>query len=118
MSSPAISVRTGDDGDPVEILTAAHIAVSNVVPWEAEPTEDDPFVTRQDVYYIAATVAGDDHSYESPRFTPSADGDWEWDGFVFPSDGSWTLTLWRVGTGTLGADESITTQAVTVDAAP
>lgn len=112
-----ISVRVADDDDPIEVLTAVHILVEEADDWESDPTEEDPSATVQSVYYIAATVAGDDHSYESHRFTPSEDGEHEWDGFIFPSDGSWTLTLWRVGTGAEGADESIATQAVTVAAA-
>lgn len=112
-----ITARVADDADPIEVLTAVHILVEAADDWTSVATEDDPFATRQNEYYLAATVAGDDHSYESPRFTPSEDGEWEWNGFVFPSDGSWTLTLWRVGTGTLGADESIATRAVTVAAA-
>jgi len=113
-----ITVRTDEDVvNPIEVLTAVHVDVTEADDWTAVPTGEDPFATRQNEYYLAATVAGDDHSYESPRFTPSEDGKWTWDGFIFPSDGSWTLTLWRVGTGTLGADESIATQAVTVAAA-
>lgn len=115
---PDIEVLTANDvTNPIEVLTAVHIAVHGQDSWTADPIEGDAMHTVQDVYYLAATVAGDDHSYESVRFTPSHDGDWKWDGFIFPSDGAWTLTLWRVGTGREGADESITTQAVTVAAA-
>ena len=107
-----VTVRTGDDGNPVELLTAAHIAVAGLDPWTADPTEDDAFAIDHDVYYVKATdPAG--NVYESYRFTPSADGDHEWDGFVFPVDGSWSLDVMKVGS----PDSSVKTQAVTVAAA-
>jgi|WetSurMetagenome_2_1015567.scaffolds.fasta_scaffold01762_4 hypothetical protein len=46
---------------------------------------------------------------KSPVFTPSADGDWVFDNYMFPEAGSWTVRLSNADT-----DASVSTQAVTV----
>lgn len=44
------------------------------------------------VYYLKATAAAQ-LDLNSPRFTPSSDGKYEWNSLIFPAAGTWHLTL-------------------------
>lgn len=102
--------------NPIVEKTAVHIEVHGLDPWTADPQEDDPSHTVQAVYRIFADgpQAARDDGW-SHAFTPSADGDHEWDGYIFPTSGSYTLRVYSLNAdGT--PDSEIQTQAVTVAA--
>lgn len=111
----AITARTSDDvDDPIVKLTALHVEVSGLDPWTADPTEEDPSNTVQNVYRIFADgpQAARDDGW-SHAFTPSAEGDHEWDGYVFPEAGSATIRVFLLDAE--GApDTEVGTLAVTV----
>src|SRR5437868_13004307 len=110
-----IEVRTSDDvDDPIVKLTAAHIEVHGLDPWTADPTEDDPSHTVQNVYRIFADgpQAARDDGW-SHAFTPSVLGDHEWDGYLFPVAGSVTIRVFSLDAA--GAvDSEVGTQVITV----
>jgi hypothetical protein len=107
----------GDDvGNPIKALTAVHVEASGLTPWTADPQQDDPSHTVQNVYRIFADGPGAarDDGW-SPAFTPSAEGDFEWDGYVFPVAGSFTMRVFLLDAE--GApSSSVATHSVTVDA--
>lgn len=111
----SITCRTSDSvDDPIVALTAVHIEVHDLDPWTADPTEDDPSNTVQNVYRIFADgpQAARDDGW-SHAFTPSALGDHEWDGYMFPEAGSATIRVFSLDAE--GApDDEIVTLAVTV----
>lgn len=112
-----ITVRTSTDvDDPIVKLTAVHVEVSGLDPWTADPTEDDPSHTVQNVYRIFADGpqdARDDGA--SHAFTPSAEGDHEWDGYVFPVEGEYTMRVFLLDADG-EPDDEVATQSVTVAA--
>lgn len=112
---PAITARTSEYvDDPIRALTAVHIEVSGLTPWTAAPTEDEPGAVTQDVYRIFADgpQAARDDGW-SHAFTPSALGDHEWDGYIFPVAGEATIRVFKLDAD--GApDDEVATLAVTV----
>lgn len=100
--------------DPIVAKTAVHVLLSGLDPWTADPTEDDPSHTVQNVYRLFADgpQAARDDGW-SHAFTPSAEGDHEWDNYIFPTDGSYTLRLFSLDADGV-VDQEIATQAVTV----
>jgi hypothetical protein len=110
-----ITCRTSDDvDDPIVALTAVHIEVAGLDPWTAAPTEADPSATTQNVFRIFADgpQAARDDGW-SHAFSPSAEGDHEWDGYIFPEAGSATIRVYQLDAE--GApDTEVGTLAVTV----
>ena len=113
----AIECRTSDDvDDPIRALTACHIQITGADPWSADPTQEDPSHTVQNVYRIFADgpQAARDDGW-SHAFTPSAEGKHEWDGYMFPVAGSATIRVFSLDAE--GApDDEIQTLSVTVEA--
>lgn len=63
-------------------------------------------------YYLLIDAPAGVDDAKSVIFSPNADGDWTWDGYIFPADGSYTIRLIDSFD-----DSEVTTQAVTVAAA-
>jgi hypothetical protein len=102
-----ISVRTSDKvDDPVRALTAAHVEVHGLDPWTSDPTDDDPSNTKQAVFRIFADgpQAARDDGW-SHAFTPSALGDHEWDGYIFPEAGTVTMRVFQLDDAGVPDDE-------------
>ncbi len=112
---PAVTARTSDDvDDPIVTMTALHVEVSGLDPWTADPQQDDPSHVVQNVYRIFADgpQAARDDGW-SHAFTPSAEGDHEWDGYVFPEAGAATIRVFLLDED--GApDDEVATLSVTV----
>lgn len=106
-----ITCRTSDDvADPIKALTAAHIEVHGLDPY----TQVDVDETTQNVFRIFADgpQAARDDGW-SHAFTPSALGDHEWDGYIFPEAGTVTIRVFQLDAD--GApDTEVGTLAVTV----
>lgn len=100
----AISVRSGDGGNPVKALTVVHIEVTGDTDNEADGTE-----LRR--YILVDAPAGVDDG-RSHVFQVSSDGKHTWDDYIFPAAGSYTVRLRNVAD-----DANVATVAVTVDAA-
>jgi len=96
-----VTIRYEDDtSNPVATLTAVHSNANSV-------DGVDETTNAEVRYYLSAECTGQDTA-KSPQFS----GDFEWDGWVFPAAGSWTLHLRQVSD-----DSSVADLAVTVDAA-
>jgi hypothetical protein len=106
-----ITCRTSDAvDDPIVAHTAVHVEVHGLDPYD----HDEDGVAVQNVYRIFADgpQAARDDGW-SHAFTPSAEGDHEWDGHIFPEAGEVTFRVFKLDTD--GApDTEVGTQAVTV----
>lgn len=117
----AIDIRYGDaDEDPdnlenpIATITAIHVKATGLDAYTADPTEDDPSHVVDNVYYITASVDGDEVG-RSQLFTPSVEGDGYWEGgYTLPTDGSFTFAVMKVDPDG-ESDDEVTTQALTVD---
>lgn len=67
-------------------VTGAAVNDASTFDADNSPSED-PIL-----YYLKAHKTGQD-ALVSQRFTPNADGLFEWDSLVFPAAGTWTLDL-------------------------
>lgn len=106
-----VACRTSDKvDDPIKALTAIHVEVHGLDPYEFN--DDDEAV--QCVYRIFADgpQAARDDGW-SHAFTPSALGDHEWDGHLFPEAGTVTLRVFKLDADGV-ADDEVGTLAVTV----
>ena len=106
-----ITVRTSDKvDDPIVKLTAAHVEVHGLDPY----TQVDADTATQNVFRIFADgpQAARDDGW-SHAFTPSAEGDHEWDGYIFPEAGEVTIRVFQLDED--GApDDEVGTETVTV----
>lgn len=84
---------TPESGSITAVETACRVDVSG-----AADNDPDTFDAGNSpsmdpiVYFLKATAAGEE-DLDSPRFTPSADGDYQWNGLIFPAAGTWSLSL-------------------------
>lgn len=74
--------------------------------------DDSLLMGAEKRYYLLVDAPSGTDDAKSAIFSPSSDGKWSWDGYIFPADGSYTIRLFDAAD-----DEAVTTQAVTVDAA-
>lgn len=95
----AITARSAT-GTVVHKLTFAHISVTGV--------DDNTAAGAERRYYLQATKSGES-TLRSHVFGPSQDGKHTWDNVMFPSAGSWSVTLRDVSN-----DSTIATLALTV----
>jgi hypothetical protein len=104
----AITVRCGNvdqgTGDIRATVDACHFEVTDL---DVNDTDGTPKQYRFMVDPSDPTVVGSGYSH---LFTPNADGWHEWDGFIFPEDGSWTVSIYDV----LEEDDDVQTLSVTV----
>lgn len=107
----ALAVRVSDEVDDILAKqTAVHVQVTGADVNDSTTYDDTHTPTEDPIpYYIEATSPSGTQDLRSVKFTPSSDGKWEWDGLIFPEDGSWTLTLTDARD-----DSSVTTASVTV----
>jgi hypothetical protein len=110
----SITVRQGAAGNPVHAKTAVHIDVEGDISTTplVDPSlsgDSDPATTDQLTYHLLVDAPAGVDDAVSPSFQPSSDFKWEWDGYVFPAAGSYSIQLIEeVG------DTAVITQAVTV----
>lgn len=107
-------IRLGRDGNPIKALDAVHVEIHNAPNLSPTNVIGDPPRPVENIYYIVADGPSDDDG-RSHFFSTSAEGDHEWDGYIFPLAGSYTVKLMRVAQGEETEDQQVTTEAVTVD---
>lgn len=80
-------------GDIVAVVTATHITVTGGEDTDSTTYDEDLIPTEEAIpYRLVASLTGTD-DLVSHEFVVSADGDHQWDGLIFPTDGAWTLDL-------------------------
>jgi hypothetical protein len=88
-----VSIDTRPDDTITAKVTACHFTVSGLPTNDAAEYDENEIPTEPAVaYYFQASLAGQE-DLKSHVFTPSADGDHEWDGVIFPAAGTWTLEV-------------------------
>ena len=105
----AITVRCGNvdqgTGDIRATIDAVHFEVDDL---DVNKTSDGtPKQYRFNLDPDDPTVVGSGYSH---LFTPNADGWHEWDGYIFPEAGSWTVSI----DDELEDDDDVQTLSVTV----
>lgn len=92
------TVTKRPDGNPVAARDAIHIKANDVV-------SVDPVTDAEITYYLSAEHATADDA-RSQVFS----GDFEWNGWIPPESGAWTIHLRKVSD-----DSSVANLAVTAD---
>lgn len=78
------TVTTTHVGNPVAAVDALHIAANDV-------DSVDETTNAEIRYYLSAEIGG----YDAAR-SPVFSGDYEWEGWIPPTDGFWTVHLRQV----------------------
>lgn len=94
-------------GSVIHVKSACRITVSGASTNDAA-TYDAGHTPTEDalVYKLRARKSGSD-DLVSPVFQVSATGHWVWDNVIFPSAGTWTVTLRKVPADTQAATASV-----------
>lgn len=108
----AITVKCGNvdqgTGDIRATIDACHIEVDDLEVNNADGTQ------KLYRFRVDPPAGGDDDigSGYSELFAPSSDGKHQWEGYIFPLEGSWTLRVHDEE-----EDDDVATESVTVVAA-
>jgi hypothetical protein len=100
---PTVAVRTG--GDTVtDAVTVVHFDVE-----DADPTAR---------YVLAVVERTKGEVGRSVEFSPSSDGKWTWDDYIFPASGEYQVILVQDPGGTVGGPTPVTGASQTVPGTP
>ena len=94
---------------PVAKSSACRVNVTGAPVNDASAYDANLYPTEPEIrYYLAFEKAGSDTG-KSQIFSPAADGTFEFNSYIFPDAGSWTIHLRKESD-----DSSVANQAVTV----
>jgi hypothetical protein len=94
---------------PIHVTSACRINVTGATVADSTAYDKDKYPTMPDILYYLSFEVGGKSQGKSQVFGVAADGTFEFNSYIFPTAGSWTVHLRKVSD-----DSSVANQAVTV----
>jgi len=97
-----------DPAAPVATSSACRVNVTGADVSDLTNYDEDIYPTAPEIrYYLAFEKAGADTG-KSQVFSPAADGTFEFNSYIFPESGSWTIHLRKVADDSSAANLAVT----------
>ena len=110
-TAPAALLETGIaivPAAPIHVTSACRVNVTSAPVSDTAAYDPLKYPTSPEIrYYLSFECAGQDTG-KSQVFSPAADGSFEFNSYIFPASGSWTIHLRKVSDDSSAANLAVT----------